>query len=57
MVVDVLGLGPDTGTKEAAVVRWIFKNPIAAARLILQLMPEGTWDEEEGAGDDGDWWG
>ena len=33
--------------KESAVIRWIFKNPIAAARLILQLMPEGTWDAEE----------
>ena len=56
MVVDVLGLGPDTGTKEAAVIRWIFKNPIAAARLILQLMPEGTWDEEEDDGTDRDWY-
>ena len=56
MVVDVLGLGPDTGTKEAAVIRWIFKNPIAAARLILQLMPESHWDEEEDDGTDRDWY-
>lgn len=33
--------------KEAAVIRWLHKNPVAAARLILQLMPEGTWDAEE----------
>lgn len=47
MVVDVLGVRPEAETKEAAVIRWIFKNPIAAARLILQLMPEGNWDEKE----------
>lgn len=47
MVVDVLGAEPKADAKEAAVIRWIFKNPIAAARLILQLMPEGNWDEKE----------
>ena len=56
MVVDVLGVGPQAETKEAAVIRWIFKNPIAAARLILQLMPESHWDDKEEDGTDGDWY-
>ena len=45
MVVHVAGVEPETAqAKEQAVVAWIFRNPIAAAKLILQLMPEGTWD-------------
>lgn len=56
MVVDVLGVKPEAETKEAAVIRWIFKNPIAAARLILQLMPESHWDDKEEFDRDPDWW-
>jgi hypothetical protein len=49
MVVSGEGLENQTREKEreSAVLRWMTLNPLAAARLILMLMPEGDWTETD----------
>lgn len=46
MVVDLEVERVDT-VKLDRVIEWIAQNPYAAARLILMLMPEGTWEGGE----------
>ena len=52
MVVYVDGIRADDSEKERAILEWIARNPVAAARLILMLMPEGNWTETD---KDSDW--
>lgn len=48
MVVHVAGEnGLELLRMEEKVFQWIQSHPIAAARLILQLMPEGHWGDEQ----------